>query len=247
VLSSGGGGAAPELRIELPEADEWPLLQRLQGERETLGHYLSGHPFDPYREDLRALLGHDLGDLDRIWAARPQEERRGWRQETPAIVAGQVVGMRKRGESQAFVQLDDGRGRIECAFFAEAWNECAPLLTRDRILLVEGGLREDEFSGGFSLRARRAWDYVQACPGQAQRLSVQLDLREEAALERFLEALRGHEGATPLLVEAITGQARGRLSINGGRGVRADAALPGLLRALPGVRAVRLHLARPWG
>jgi DNA polymerase-3 subunit alpha len=247
VLSSGGGGAAPELRIELPEADEWPLLQRLQGERETLGHYLSGHPFDPYREDLRALLGHDLGDLDRIWAARPQEERRGWRQETPVIVAGQVVGMRKRGESQAFVQLDDGRGRIECAFFAEAWNECAPLLTRDRILLVEGGLREDEFSGGFSLRARRAWDYVQACPGQAQRLSVQLDLREEAALERFLEALRGHEGATPLLVEAITGQARGRLSINGGRGVRADAALPGLLRALPGVRAVRLHLARPWG
>jgi DNA polymerase-3 subunit alpha len=247
LFGGGGGSAAPELRIELPQVGEWPLLQRLQGERETLGHYLSGHPFDPYREDLRALLGHDLGDLDRIWTARPQEERRGWRQETPVIVAGQVIGMRKRGESQAFVQLDDGRGRIECAFFAEAWNECAPLLTRDRILLVEGGLREDEFSGGFSLRARRAWDYVQACPGQAQRLSVQLDLREEAALERFLEALRGHEGATPLLVEAITGQAKGRLSINGGRGVRADAALPGLLRALPGVRAVRLHLARPWG
>ncbi len=242
----GGGGEEPALRIELPEAGEWPLLQRLQGERETLGHYLSGHPVDPYREELRALLGHDLGDLDRLWQARPQEERRGWRQETPAIVAGQVVAMRKRGESQAFVQLDDGRGRIECAFFAEAWQEHAALLTRDRILVVEGGLREDEFSGGFSLRARRCWDYAQLCQQHAQGLSVRIDLREGDALARFLEALEGHAGATPLLVEAITEAAVGRLSINSGRGVLADAALPGLLRALPGVRSARLHLNKPW-
>ena len=54
------------------------------------------------------------------------------------------------------------------------------------------------------------------------------------------------EGATPLLVEAITAQAVGRLSINGGQGVRVDADLPGLLRGLPGVRKVHLQLARPW-
>jgi DNA polymerase-3 subunit alpha len=245
-LSSGGGEAAPELRLELPQVPEWPLLQRLQGERETLGHYLSGHPLDPYRDELRGLVGHDLGDLDRIWNDRPQDERRGWRQETTTIVAGQVVGMRKRGDSQAFVQLDDGRGRIECAFFAEAWQESAALLTRDRILLVEGGLREDEFSGGFSLRARRCWDYAQVCQQHAQRLSVKLDLREHDTLGRFSQALQGHAGATPLLIEAITGDAIGRLSINGGQGVRADAALPGLLRGLPGVRTVRLHLNKPW-
>jgi DNA polymerase-3 subunit alpha len=241
-----GGGAEPALLIELPEAAEWPLLQRLQGERETLGHYLSGHPIDPYRDELRALLGHDLGDLDRIWQARPQEERRGWRQETTAIVAGQVVALRKRGESQAFVQLDDGRGRIECAFFAEAWQDSAALLTRDRILVVEGGLREDEFSGGFSLRARRCWDYDQLCRQHAQRVSVRIDLRERDALQRFLEALERHPGATPLLVEAITESGIGRLSINGGRGVLPEASLPGLLRSLPGVRSARLHLNKPW-
>ena len=189
---------------------------------------------------------HDLGDLDRIWAARPQEERRGWRQETPAIVAGQVIGMRKRGDSQAFVQLDDGRGRIECAFFAEAWNECAPLLTRDRILLVEGGLREDEFSGGFSLRARRCWDFRQVCEQGAERLSIRIDLRDPATLPRFRQVLAEHEGQTPLLLEAITPNAVGRLSLNGGRGVRVGADLPGLLRALPGVRKVQLALGKPW-
>src|SRR5690606_34779975 len=188
-----GGGEEPALRIELPEAVDWPLLQRLQGERETLGHYLSGHPLDPYREELRGLLGHDLGDLDRIWQARPQEERRGWRQETTAIVAGQVVAMRRRGESQAFVQLDDGKGRIECAFFAEAWQEHAALLTRDRILVVEGGLREDDFSGGFSLRARRCWDYAQLCQQHAQGLSVRIDLREQGRSEEHTSELQSRE------------------------------------------------------
>jgi DNA polymerase III subunit alpha len=242
----GGVAAEPEIHIELPQAEDWPLLQKLQGERDTLGHYLSGHPLDPYRDELRGLVGYDLGDLDRIWSERPENERHGWRQEATVIVAGQVTAMRKRGDSQAFVQLEDGRGRIECAFFAEAYHQFAHLLTRDRILVVEGGLREDEFSGGFSLRARRCWDYVQVCTQHAQKLSVKLDLRERDALGQFDRVLQGHHGSTPLLVEAITGAAVGRLSINGGKGVRVDAALPGLLRSLPGVRTVKVAIGKPW-
>ena len=43
-----GSGGSAQIHIELPETDEWPLLQKLTGERETLGHYLSGHPMDPH-------------------------------------------------------------------------------------------------------------------------------------------------------------------------------------------------------
>jgi len=245
-LFGGAQAAAPELRIELPTAADWPLLQKLQGERETLGHYLSGHPLDPYRDELRGLLGHDLGDLDRLWNERPQEERRGWRQEAQVVVAGIVLGVRRKGDSQAFVQLEDGRGRVECAFFADSFAEFAPLLTRDRVLVVEGGLREDEFSGGFALRARRCWDYAQVCVQHAQGLSVRVDLRDGEALDSLARTLGGHAGSTPVLIEAITPGAIGRLRINGGQGVRADAALPGLLRSLPGIRAVKLALAKPW-
>ncbi|WP_147651568.1 DNA polymerase III subunit alpha [Vulcaniibacterium gelatinicum] len=245
-LFGGTDTPAPTLRIELPECEDWPLPQKLQGERETLGHYLSGHPLDPYRDELRALVGHDLGELDRLWSERPEEPRRGWRPEVNVVVAGQVVAVRRRGESQAFVLLEDGRGRLECAFFNEAWLEYGPQLTRDRILVIEGGLREDEFSGGFALRARRCWDYARICSQHAQRLSVQLDLREPAALPQFERVLAGHPGPTPLLLEAIASGAVGRLSLNGGQGVRVDPDLPALLRSLPGVRRVHLSLARPW-
>src|SRR5690606_37810727 len=124
-----------------------------------------------------ALVGNDLGRLDALWAsASPGESRGGWRQEANVVIAGLVTTMRRRGDSQAFVQLEDGRGRIECAFFSEALQEYAPLLTRDRILIIEGGLREDAFSGGFSLRARRCWGFHEVCPGLARGMKLRLDL-----------------------------------------------------------------------
>ncbi len=53
------------MRLDLPESKEWPLGQLLTSERETLGFYLSGHPFDPHREEVRELVGCDLGALER--------------------------------------------------------------------------------------------------------------------------------------------------------------------------------------
>ena len=163
-----------------------------------------------------------------------------------AIVAGQLVGMRKKGDSQAFVQLEDGKGRIECAFFSETWLEYAPLLTRDRILVVEGGLREDEFSGGFALRARRCWEYSRICAQFVQRVSVRIDVRDRTALDELEKTLAAYRGETPLMMEVITPQAVGRLSINGGNGVRVEADLPAILRATPGIKSVRIAVSKPW-
>ena len=238
---------APALRIELPETDEWPLAQKLAGERETLGHYLSGHPFDPYREEVRGLIGHDLGDLERIWESRPENARGGWRPEIEVVVAGLVTGFRKKGDAQMFVLIEDGRGRLECAFFAETYAEYSALIARDRLIVVQGGLREDAFSGGFALRAQRCWDYAQLCPRQAQRLSLRVDLREDGAWAKVDALLAEHRpGPTPLRLDAFVRGAAGTLELNGTCSVRVDAELPSRLRSLPGVKTVKVALARPW-
>ena len=242
--NAAGGG--DDIDVQLPESADWPLAQTLQGERDTLGFYLSGHPMDPYAEDLRALVGNDLGDLDKLWAAQPAGERKGWRPEVTVVLAGQVVELRRRGDSQIVLVLEDGRGRIECSAFSDAAAEYSQLLTRDRILVVRGGLREDEFAGGYSLRLRDCWDYNTLCAEHARRLSLRMDLRAPDALRQFERVLDSHAGSTPLLIEATTASGIGRLAINGGRGLRVDAALPGLLRSLPGVQLVNMQLGKPW-
>ena len=244
------GGAA--LKLDLPESAEWSLRQLLDGERDTLGHYLSGHPFDPYREEVKQLVGSDLGELDRLWGAAPQGEKRGWRPEVQVVVAGLVVGIRRKGDSQVFVQLEDGRGRLECGVFAEAAAELSSLLVRDRVLVVQGGLREDEFNGGWSLRLKQAWDFEQLCANHAQRLSLKVDLHDPAVWPRIDALLAGYRpGPTPLRLHLQVpgnGQAaNGVLDLNGAASVRVDPPLLDALRAQPGVRAVRLAIGRPWG
>jgi len=242
-LFGGGDDAAPGARvaISLPTCPEWPLPRLLNGEREILGHYLSGHPLDPWREELQALTGNDLGHLESLF-----DQRRDRRGEALVMVAGMVMSMRRRGDNQAFVLLEDGRGRIEAGFFNEAFTEHAALLTRDRIILIEGSLREDEFSGGFSLRAKRCWDFASLCTERARQLSFQLDIRKGgslAELERLLDGFR--PGNTPIRLTAITGSACGTVDINGAFRVRSEPALLGELRELPGVSAVRLLIDRP--
>jgi len=246
-LFGGLEAATPALHIDLPQTDEWPLAQLLNGERDTLGHYLSGHPFDPYREELRGLVGHDLGDLERLWESRPESARGGWRPELDTVVTGQVVAMRKKGDSQMFVQIEDGRGRLECAFFGETYSEFAALIARDRLLVIQGGLREDAFSGGFALKVQRCWDYAQICPRISQRLSMRLDLRVPGTLQRVEALLAKHRpGQTPLRLDLLRDGAAGTLDLNAAQSVRVDADLPGTLRAQPGVRAVKLALGKPW-
>ncbi len=239
----GGGGDAPAIRIELPEAPDWPLETKLLGERETLGHYLSGHPLDPWRGELQSLVGTDLRGLDTLWSQK--KDRRG---EAPVVLAGVVASVRRRGDSMAFVRVEDGRGQLEVAFFREAFAEAAHLLTRDRILLVEGGLGEDQFSGGFVLRARQCWDFRQLCAQHARRLGLTVDLRAQGAWERLQQVLAAFRpGATPLRLDVLTAaRARGTVDINGSQGVRTDPELISQLRALPGVSQVSLQLHRPW-
>jgi DNA polymerase III subunit alpha len=236
-----GAASAQPIHLELPVAPDWPLMQRLTGERDTLGFYLSGHPMDPWREELKGLVDGPLSDLDRLYT-----ERRDRRGEAQLVLAGLVVGVRRRGETQAFVQLEDGSGRVEAAFFTDAFNDFSALLSRDRILVIEGGLRDDEFSGGFSLRARRCWDFASLCERGARLLSLAVDARGSAALaslEALLDEYR--PGSTPVRLQARTAHAVGQLDINGRFGVRCDPELLGRLRALQGVVGVKLTVSRP--
>jgi len=246
-LFGGMETAAPALHLDLPETDEMPLGQLLAGEHATLGQYLSGHPFDPYREEVRGLVGHDLGGLETIWANRPEPARGSWRQEVETVVAGQIVGLRKKGDSQMFVQIEDGRGRIECAFFGETYSEYAQMLVRDRLLVIQGGLREDSFSGGFALKANRCWDYAQVCARHAQRVALRLDLRVPGTWQRVNALLdKQRPGQTPLRLDLLVPGAAGMVDINGTHSVRVDADLASTLRATPGVRTVKVQLAKPW-
>ena len=145
----GASSSAPAPQREWPTVDEWPTERKLAGERETLGYYLSGHPTDAWRPVLSQLATCSIGDIgQKFQPPKPRKtndddpsNRFRRPPETPWIVAGQLIDVRKRGDSMAFAQLEDGTGRIEISFFRDTFMEYGPLLTRDAILIAEGRTR----------------------------------------------------------------------------------------------------------
>src|SRR5690242_4034543 len=248
------GATTPVVQIDLPTAPEWPLEEKLKGERDTLGHYLSGHPTDPWKDELAQLSTCPLGEIvDRYQPPRPRKNddgeanrfRRG--PDTPWTVAGMVTAVRKRGDSDAFVRLEDGTGTIEVSFFGELFQQVAPLLVRDEMLIVEGGLRIDDFSGGgFQVRARSAITLADACRRHARLLRLKLNGISPdfpAQLQRTLAGFRGGR-ASVVLHGYHNRDAQADLELGEAWRVEAIPDLLRAVRALPGVEAARLRIVK---
>ena len=164
--------------VEFHHTRRWSMKERLNGERDTLGLYLTGHPIDEYDEELKHLVSSRLSNL------RADKAKQ--------TVAGLVVAMRimktKRGDTMAFATLDDRTGRLEVAIFADTYNEHRDKLVKDALLVVEGQISNDDFSGGIKMRADKVIDMAQA--RQDQLTGVQLAWNAQTLPQDYMKSLQ---------------------------------------------------------
>ena len=219
-----------------PLVDEWPIERKLAGERETLGHYLSGHPTDSWRGLIARVATSPIGEIDQHYKPLAPNERRGRFSDQPYTIAGQIIAMRKRGDAMAFVQVEDWSGRIEVSLFREACIEYGPLLTRDAILVFDGGLSLDEFSGGYQLRVNSVATIESACERLARVLRVRLNGVNAEFVARLQNALTAHRGGnTPVRLSFRNASGRAEIELGAEWRVRAAPDLARSLAALDGV------------
>ena len=143
----------------------WSEQQRLAAERDTLGLYLSGHPVDEFLPELEQFISDRIADL------RPEKESQ--------IVAGLVNSVRtmksKKGDTLAFVVLDDKSGRFEASIFAKEYEQYRDILHKDLILVVECQVSEDDYSGGMRGRVKEIATLQDYRQERAKRLTIHLE------------------------------------------------------------------------
>ena len=157
------GAAGPHESVQMPpDVDEWPLEQRLAGERETLGHYPPAIPPTVGAACLASSPpppGRDRTALHAAGRASARARRRAasaGRRKPPGPSPARSSACASAARAWRSCRSGLERGRIEASFFREAFVEFGPLLTRDAIPVIEGGLAWDDFSGVFQVRARSA-------------------------------------------------------------------------------------------
>ena len=182
-----------DLYAQYRNARELTLKERLKGEKETLGLYLTGHPIDEYEGEVRRFARQRIIDL------RPARDTQ--------TVAGLIVNLRvmrnKKGDKMGFITLDDRSARIEASLFAEAFNQAQALLQTDALVIVEGEVSHDDFSGGLRLRAKRVMGLEEARTSLAQSLRMNVSVTDLSrdSLTRLKALLLQYKGACPLTVQ----------------------------------------------
>jgi DNA polymerase-3 subunit alpha len=222
-----------DVYAEFRQVRPWSTRQRLEGEKETLGLYVTGHPIDDYATELRRFVPNRIVDLKADNNAQ--------------TVAGLVVSLRlmknKRGDNMAFVTLDDRSARIEVALFADSYAEHRDRLVKDAILVVEGVVSHDDFSGSLKMRAKGVRTLLEARSQLARALQLQLeesDFGADFAVE-FRRLLEGSlQGSCPLVVNYRRRDAGARLQLGESWRVEPSDELLGRLKERYGADRVQL-------
>jgi DNA polymerase-3 subunit alpha len=139
----------------------WTEREQLLHEKAALGFFLSGHPYNAYAAELSAFVKRRLGQVE------PQRE--------PVLLAGIVVASRtqmtRRGK-MAIVTLDDASTQLEVTVFNELWEAERGKIRDDELLLVEGKVQKDDYSGGLRVTVEKLFTRTEARSRFARRLQL---------------------------------------------------------------------------
>jgi DNA polymerase-3 subunit alpha len=197
IFDMGDAGAAEVSAKHHPAipAGEFEKPELLKLEKETLGLYVSEHPLDAVREQLRRKTDCSLTELER--------RRDGEVVTVGGIVAAVKQMTTKRGEPMVFLSLDDPTGGGEVVVFNSTYAQARELCVADRILVIKGRIDHKQ-QGETKLIALE----VTAFEAVAERTEIRfkLDARETRAgiLRELAELVKGYPGESPVYVAMET-------------------------------------------
>ena len=230
-----GSGDFEQLLTPVPE---WNEQERLKGERESLGLYLTGHPFNDYIEHCSHFTHGSIRKLVGAFSDNGQ-----FSSQKEVTVAGLVMDIRRRG-SRVSIVLDDNTDHLEITVFEDVFNQFRHLVVKDAVLVVVGRLRFDNFLHACRLTAQRIRSVDEAIEQHARRLTIQwtADGNGTDFVRSLKETLQPFtHGRCEVCVEYVGPTASASLTLGDGWSVRPTRELRERLGALLGSKHYSLH------
>ncbi|MGR8981846.1 MAG: OB-fold nucleic acid binding domain-containing protein, partial [Gammaproteobacteria bacterium] len=195
------------------------------------------HPIDQYESELKQFTHGKIASLQ-----ADVERSRG---KMEARVAGLVIDIRTRqsksGKTMAFAVIDDRTGRLEIAAYSEVYEKYRNILSRDTLLVAEGSLMIDDFTGTLRLTAEKLYSIEEARDAFARGLQLTWSAIDHGnAIVRKLspELMPFKGGGCPILINYNSGQAQAVVRLGDEWRVTASDELILRLKRLLGTSAV---------
>lgn len=192
----GGPGGGPDLLSEpkLRECPPWTNIERLNNERELIGFYLSGHPLDKFKEDVKLFASHSLAEQE----LEAVEDR-----DTVSVI-GIFTEVKKiwdkKGRPMAFAQIEDLKGSTEVLIFSDVYDRHQGMIAPDTVVLLEGAISKRD---GTPKIIANSLERVENLREKFQAsLNIQIKLKTDELSHDTLEKMAGlfaeNKGETPI-------------------------------------------------
>jgi DNA polymerase-3 subunit alpha len=148
------GGTVADMINEptLPVAAEWTLIDRLKYEKDAIGIFLSGHPLDNYKLELKEFCQHNVRHLSIVNKIRMGDTNEDVLAEfeqlknRELVVGGLVVisaqRMTKTGKPFGTIVFEDYNDSCELALFGEDFVKFKQFMTDGYFLQIRGRVGE---------------------------------------------------------------------------------------------------------
>jgi DNA polymerase-3 subunit alpha len=138
---SGQGGLFGEMPgeqadVPLPNVPDWTDKEKLAGEKELLGFWVTGHPLDRYEDKISELATHDTSTLEGL--------AKGVEVKLCGVLTGIARKRNKEGKAWAAAVLEDRIGAVEALVFATSYERLAAEVLEDQAVLVTGLVLPEE-------------------------------------------------------------------------------------------------------
>lgn len=204
-LGGTGEAAAPAADITMPEIEEWPELQKLAGEKETVGFFLTGHPLEGLSDQISLITDTDI------------EHVATWRDGQAVRIGGLLSSYKdhksKKGDRMAFISIEDMSAAVEVIVFPSTFAECSEILKSDLPLIVVGTVQQGE--RGAKIIAQEISLLEQAMEKYTEKAVITLhaEATSRQHLVQLKELLYQYHGVTPLHLTLYFG-GRGEVDID---------------------------------
>jgi DNA polymerase-3 subunit alpha len=183
---------------DFPDEPEWSLDRRLQGEKDVLGFYVTGHPLTRFADEISRFADARVADL----SGRVDQQIR---------VAGVLVNLKKQkikkgvneGKTMLKATLEDTTGSVPVAVFASLYEKIGGWVRADLPVLVSATVRES--GGALELTVQDATPLEGIRERRARELTIRVNLAfaDETVLARLQERLKASPGPTPVSIRLV--------------------------------------------
>ncbi len=196
-------GDASEVQIPepvVPPCTEWGTMEKLRREKEVVGIYISGHPLDDFKAEIKAFANANVSFFHHL------EDQINRELSFAGVITDVQHRVSRNGKGWALFTMEDYTDSFEFRIFGEEYLKYRHFLMINSFVFIKVFIREGWVNRDTGKKGEPRLQYNQflllqdVMENYARKLTIKLDIDQlqEERIRELKDTLRSHKGKQPL-------------------------------------------------